>query len=79
MKAIKFNEANIELKKPSSMTDEECSSLWIYRTNDGQCNIPLENIFLGAIKVFISWQFMARNIEWKYSTSCLGRYDKISI
>lgn len=37
MKPTKFKEANIELKKPSSMTDEECSSLWILRTKDGQC------------------------------------------
>lgn len=34
MKPIKFEEANKELLKPESMTDEECSSLWIY--NDGR-------------------------------------------
>lgn len=32
-----FPEATIELKKPSSMTDEECGSLWIHQTSDGQC------------------------------------------
>jgi hypothetical protein len=31
-----FKEADVELKKPANMTDEECSSLWIHRT-DGQC------------------------------------------
>lgn len=32
----KFPEANKNLLKPSSMTDEECKSLWVY--NDGsQC------------------------------------------
>jgi hypothetical protein len=36
MKPIHFKEAQIELKKPASMTDEECGSLWIYR-QDGQC------------------------------------------
>ena len=36
MKPIHFKEAQIELKKPSGMTDEECGSLWIYR-QDNQC------------------------------------------
>jgi hypothetical protein len=36
MKGIKFKEATIELK-PSSMTDEECSSLHIYQGDDGTC------------------------------------------
>ena len=36
MKPIKFKEANKNLMKPSSMTDEECGSLWVY--DDGtQC------------------------------------------
>lgn len=36
MKPLKFKEAQTELKKPSNMTDEECSSLWVFR--DGtQC------------------------------------------
>ena len=34
MKPIRFKEAYIELKKPSSMTDEECSSLWIYQSGN---------------------------------------------
>jgi hypothetical protein len=37
MKPIKFKEATIEIKKPSSMTDEECSSLHIYQNTDGTC------------------------------------------
>jgi hypothetical protein len=31
---IKFPEANKNLLKPSSMNDEECSSLWVY--SDGR-------------------------------------------
>lgn len=37
MKPIKFKEAQIELKKPNSMTDEECGSLWVYRSEEGEC------------------------------------------
>lgn len=33
MKPIKFEQANKNLLKPENMTDEECSSLWVY--NDG--------------------------------------------
>lgn len=36
MKPSKFKEAHIELKKPASMTDEECGSLWIHK-HEGQC------------------------------------------
>lgn len=32
MKPLNFKESNIELKKPSSMTDEECSSLFVHRS-----------------------------------------------
>lgn len=34
MKPIRFKEATKNLLKPENMTDEECSSLWVY--NDGQ-------------------------------------------
>lgn len=37
MKPIKFSEATIELKKPSSMADEECSSLYAHQSQDGVC------------------------------------------
>lgn len=36
MKPIKFKEANRNLLKPASMTDEECKSLWVY-TNGIVC------------------------------------------
>lgn len=36
METIKFKEANKNLKKPSSMTDDECKSLWVY-TDGKQC------------------------------------------
>lgn len=36
MKAIKFPQANKNLCKPESMTDEECSSLWVF-TDGTQC------------------------------------------
>lgn len=32
-----FEEATIELKKPESMTDEECSSLHVFQHADGTC------------------------------------------
>lgn len=34
VKPIKFEEANKNLLKPSSMADEECNSLWVY--SDGE-------------------------------------------
>lgn len=37
MKPQFFKEATVELKKPSSMTEEECGSLHIYQTEDGTC------------------------------------------
>jgi len=37
MKPIKFKEATVELKKPQSMTDEECGSLYIHQSEDGTC------------------------------------------
>ena len=36
MKPIKFKEENKNLLKPQNMTDEECSSLWVY-TDGEQC------------------------------------------
>ena len=36
MKAVKFPEANKNLLKPENMTDEECSSLWVY-TDGREC------------------------------------------
>ena len=36
MKPIKFDEANKQLLKPDSMTDEECSPLWVH-TDGTQC------------------------------------------
>lgn len=37
MKPIKFEEATVELKKPTSMTDEECGSLFIHQSENGEC------------------------------------------
>jgi hypothetical protein len=37
MKPKKIKEANVELKKPDSMTDEQCGSLWVCRTESGEC------------------------------------------
>jgi len=36
MKPVKFKEANKNLLKPSSMTDDECGSLWVFN-DDTQC------------------------------------------
>lgn len=37
MKPLHFEEAHIELKKPASMTDDECGSLWVHRSENGEC------------------------------------------
>lgn len=37
MKPLYFKEATAELKKPASMTDEQCSSLYVYQGQDGTC------------------------------------------
>ena len=37
MQPLKFEEAQVELKKPGSMTDDECGSLWIHRSERGEC------------------------------------------
>jgi hypothetical protein len=37
MKPINFKESTIELKKPESMTDDECSSLFIHQSDTGEC------------------------------------------
>jgi len=37
MKPLHFKQATLELKKPSSMTDKECGSLWVCRTSSGEC------------------------------------------
>jgi hypothetical protein len=37
MKPIQFKESNTELKKPDSMTDEQCANLPIYQSEDGTC------------------------------------------
>ncbi|MCP4984879.1 MAG: hypothetical protein GY928_02080 [Colwellia sp.] len=37
MKPLYFKEAHIELKKPNNMTDEECGSLWVHRSERGEC------------------------------------------
>ena len=37
MKPKKFKQATIELKKPTSMTDEECGSLYVLQTERGEC------------------------------------------
>ena len=37
MKPKHFKESTVELKKPESMTDEECGSLHVYQQPDGTC------------------------------------------
>jgi len=37
MKPLKFKEATIELKKPLSMKDEDCGSLYIHQSINGEC------------------------------------------
>ena len=52
MKPIKFKEANKNLIKPESMTDDECGSLWVF--NDGRQCISCWNMtFRQRIKALI--------------------------
>lgn len=37
MNPIKFKQATVELKKPASMTDEDCGSLFIHQSESGEC------------------------------------------
>ena len=37
MKPKQFDEATAELKRPPSMSADECGSLFIYQTDNGQC------------------------------------------
>lgn len=52
MKPIKFKEANKNLSKPDSMTEEECGSLWVF--NDGkQCISCWKMSFWQRIKALL--------------------------
>ncbi len=37
MEPIKFKEATKNLSKPTSMTDEECASMWVWNADEKQC------------------------------------------
>ena len=37
MKPLEFKEATLELKKPASMTDEDCGSLYVHQSERGEC------------------------------------------
>lgn len=37
MRPVKFKEATIELKKPLSMTNDECGSLFVHQSAKGEC------------------------------------------
>lgn len=37
MKPINFKESTVELKRPESMSDEECGSLYIHQEPSGVC------------------------------------------
>jgi len=52
MKHCKFNEANVCLSKPSSMTDEECSSLWVWSDGE-QCISCWKLSFAQRIKALL--------------------------
>lgn len=52
MKPIKFEEANKNLTKPNSMSEQECGSLWVY--NDGnQCISCWKMSFRQRIKALL--------------------------
>lgn len=58
MKPIKFDQAMIELKKPASMTDDECGSLHIYQTSDGTC------VSLWTVSFWKRLQFLFHGKIW---------------
>lgn len=49
MKPVKFEEANVNLARPSDMTEEECGSLWVY-TDGVQCVSRWKLTFLERLK-----------------------------
>lgn len=52
MNPIKFKEANKNLLKPQSMTDEECESLWVY-TDGTQCVSCWKMTWIQRIKALL--------------------------
>lgn len=50
MNPVKFTEANKNLLKPSSMTDEECASLWVF-TDGGQCVSRWQLTWLDRLRI----------------------------
>ena len=52
MKPIKFKQANTNLLKPDSMTDEECTNLWVYCDGE-QCISCWKLSFLQRIKALL--------------------------
>lgn len=52
MKAVQFKEANRNLLKPDSMTDEECSSLWVF-TDGRECISCWKLSFIERIKALL--------------------------
>lgn len=50
MKPKQFKEATIELKKPPSMTDAECGSLFIHQSERGECISLWTAPFLQRVK-----------------------------
>lgn len=49
---VRFPQANKNLLKPDSMTDEECSSLWVY-TNGNECVSCWKVPFIARISILI--------------------------
>jgi len=52
MKPIKFKEANKNLLKPESMSDEECGSLWVFSDGE-QCISCWRMTFKQRIKALL--------------------------
>ena len=50
MKPEEFKEQHIVLQKPQSMTDEECGTLGVHRTEDGQCISKWKASFRDRVK-----------------------------
>ena len=71
MTPIKFEEANKNLLKPQNMTNEECSSLWVF--TDGQQYIQVKAIPIKSQTLCKNCYFnMHEHCQIRQNRSCEG-------
>jgi len=64
MKPLQFKEATVELKKPASMTDEECGSLFIHQSENGECISLWTTSFWERLKFLFHGKLWVGVIWW---------------